>query len=97
MTPHPIEPLPLTMDALRRRTTVTLAETATVLGIGTSTAYRMAQAGELPTVRLGSRSWRVSAPALIALLEQANDPGLRLPPDMESEGPQPMSSDSRRK
>ncbi len=93
MTAHPIEPL--TMDALRRRTTITLAETATVLGIGTSTAYRMAQAGELPTVRLGSRSWRVSAPALIALLERADDPDL--PPKMESEGPPPMSRDSHGK
>jgi excisionase family DNA binding protein len=62
---------PLSMIDLRQRTTLTVTEAASVLGIGRSTAYRMAVTGDLPTVRLGRRSWRVSAPALVALLESS--------------------------
>ena len=35
--------------------TLTVEETAQVLGIGRSLAYRMVQGGELPTLRLGRR------------------------------------------
>ena len=35
--------------------TLTVEETAKVLGIGRSLAYRMAQDGEIPTLRLGRR------------------------------------------
>lgn len=66
---------PLSMLELRQRTTLTVSEAASVLGIGRSTAYRMASTGDLPTVRLGRRSWRVSAPALVALLEHGLDGG----------------------
>lgn len=74
-------PEPLTMTDLRQRTTLTVTEAAAVLGIGRSTAYRMALAGDLPTVRLGRRSWRVSAPALVALLEAAHDSDRDAAPD----------------
>jgi excisionase family DNA binding protein len=41
--------------------TVSLAEAARVIGIGTSTAYRMAEAGTfpIPILRIGSRMIRV--------------------------------------
>lgn len=34
---------------------VSLEETARILGIGRSSAYRLARTGEIPTVRLGKR------------------------------------------
>lgn len=38
-----------------RPATLTLSETATVLGISRSTAYELAKSGELPVLRLGRR------------------------------------------
>ena len=37
------------------RRTLTIPETATVLGIGRSAAYEAAHTGEIPTIRIGKR------------------------------------------
>ena len=47
--------------------TLTVKEVAEVLGIGRGLAYRMAQGGELPTLRLGRRLL-IPRPALNRLL-----------------------------
>jgi excisionase family DNA binding protein len=47
------EPLPL--STVRERATLNITEAAAFLGIAKSTAYRMAESGELPTVKVGSR------------------------------------------
>ncbi|MGH2904356.1 MAG: helix-turn-helix domain-containing protein [Solirubrobacteraceae bacterium] len=39
----------------RDRATLTVEETAPILGVGRSTAYVLARSGELPTLRLGRR------------------------------------------
>ena len=43
------------MQTGSEKETLTVKETAKVLGIGCSLAYRMAQAGEIPTLRLGRK------------------------------------------
>lgn len=43
------------MTDWRARTTLTIEEAAVVLKIGRSSAYVLARAGELPTLRLGRR------------------------------------------
>lgn len=48
---------------------------AKVLDISTSMAYRMMQAGQLPTVRMG-RSLRVPNRALARWIEERTKPGL---------------------
>lgn len=45
--------------------TISIDEAAVILGISRSLAYTMAQAGELPTIRLGVRTLRV--PTLLFL------------------------------
>lgn len=45
----------LTNSELRDRTTVTVVEAGTVLGLGREAAYRAAAAGQIPTIRLGRR------------------------------------------
>jgi excisionase family DNA binding protein len=57
----------LTLDDLRGRATITVAEAADVLTISRDSAYRAAQAGDLPTLRLGRRLL-VPVPKLLALL-----------------------------
>lgn len=39
----------------RTRATITVEEAAPILGIGRASAYKAAQAGELPTLRIGRR------------------------------------------
>lgn len=48
------------MDRLLLR----IDEAAKLLGLGRSKAYQMAASGELPTVKIGTRSTRVPAEAL---------------------------------
>lgn len=68
----------MTIDELRNRTTITLAEAAEVLSIGKGSAvYRAAQRGLIPgAVRLGGQ-WRVSVGPLLDYL------GLGVPGDGE--------------
>ena len=69
----------INLDALATRTTITVEEAASLLGIGRSAAYEAARRGQLPTRRLGRRLL-VPVPALLewlrapALQEQAMPP-----------------------
>lgn len=56
-----------TLDDIRCRPTISIAETAQVLHIGLNQTYAAARAGEIPILRLG-RTYRVPVPALLALL-----------------------------
>jgi len=51
----------------RKKTTLTVEEAASVLGLSRSAAYAAAKRGDLPTIRLGRR-YLVSAPVLLRLL-----------------------------
>jgi excisionase family DNA binding protein len=44
---------------LPQSATISIAEAAAVLGVSRSSAYRMAEAGDLPTITLGLRTRRV--------------------------------------
>lgn len=57
-----------TVADLRQRPTVTVAQAAAVLGIASSTAYRLASDGRLPSVRVGG-SVRIPSAHLLDLLE----------------------------
>ncbi len=57
-------------DVLAGRVTLTIVETATLLGIGRSSAYEAARRGELPSRRVGRRVI-VPVPELIAWLGSA--------------------------
>lgn len=57
------------LDEIRDRATLTVQETAELLGVGRSCAYDAVRRGDIPTVRLGRRLV-VPVPALIRLLEQ---------------------------
>lgn len=48
--------------------TVTVRQAAHILGISRSAAYRAAQSGFLPLIRLGPRRYMVSTAALARLL-----------------------------
>ena len=62
---HPIGAL--TLDDLDGRVTLTVEETALLLGVGRSVAYEAARRGELPSRRLGRRVV-VPVPALLVWL-----------------------------
>ena len=62
---HPIGAL--TLDDLDGRVTLTVEETALLLGVGRSVAYEAARRGELPARRLGRRVV-VPVPALLVWL-----------------------------
>lgn len=55
---------PLTLDRPAGRATITIEQTAQVLGLGRTAAYDAARRGELPTRRLGRRLL-VPVPALL--------------------------------
>lgn len=57
----------LDLDSVAKRTTITIEEAATLLGIGRTAAYEAARRGQLPTRRLGRRIF-VPVPALLAWL-----------------------------
>jgi len=53
---HHLEPVPPPRSASPpTRLTLSIAEAAELVGISRTTAYELAQSGELPTVRLGRR------------------------------------------
>lgn len=53
---HHLEPVPpLRSTSQSTRLTLSIAEAAELVGISRTTAYELAQSGELPTVRLGRR------------------------------------------
>lgn len=58
----------LRIDQLAGRATITIEQTAKLLGLGRTAAYDAARRGELPTRRLGRRLL-VPVPALLAWLE----------------------------
>lgn len=60
--------MPLRLDQLAGRATITVEQAAKLLGVGRTAAYEAARRGELPTRRLGRRLL-VPVPALIAWLE----------------------------
>ena len=62
---HPIGAV--TLDEMDGRVTLTIEETAKLLGIGRSAAYEAARRGELPSRRLGRRVV-VPVPALLSWL-----------------------------
>ncbi len=64
MAEHTTAPVPLTLDALDGRVTLTVEEAASLLGLGRSAAYEAARRGEIPTRRLGRRVL-VPVPALL--------------------------------
>lgn len=59
--------------AAEQRATVTVAEAASIIGIGRGLAYEMARTGRLPVVRLGRRIV-VPKARLDALLEGRDQP-----------------------
>lgn len=78
MTDHDKPRKPATLDDVRGLGTIpvhhaTKPDAADVLGVSRGLAFRMAQRGEIPTIRLGSRIV-VPVPALLALLGET--PGL---------------------
>ena len=61
------EATPSPLDALQGRATITIEQTAKLLGLGRTAAYDAARRGELPTRRLGRRLL-VPVPALLEWL-----------------------------
>ncbi len=58
---------PFSLDQLAGKATITVEQTAQVLGLGRTAAYEAARRGELPTRRLGRRLL-VPVPALLEWL-----------------------------
>ena len=46
---------PISLDSIKSRLTISVEETAQLLGIGRTAAYEAARRGELPTRRIGKR------------------------------------------
>jgi excisionase family DNA binding protein len=63
----------MTLEDLKGRATITVEESADVLGIARGTAYEAARTGQLPVLTLGRRRL-VPVPKLLALLGVAADP-----------------------
>ena len=57
----------LTLDDIRGRATITVPEAGRVFGLARDSAYRAAERGEIPTLRLGRRLL-VPVPKLLRLL-----------------------------
>lgn len=60
------------LESIASRTTITVEEAASLLGIGRSAAYDAARRGQLPTRRLGRRLL-VPVPAFLAWLGSSPD------------------------
>ena len=58
---------PFSVDQLAGKATITIEQTAQILGLGRTAAYDAARRGELPTRRLGRRLL-VPVPALLEWL-----------------------------
>lgn len=61
----------ITAQQLATRSTLTVEETALLLGIGRTAAYQAVQRGELPSVRIGRRCL-IPVPKLLTLLGAAD-------------------------
>ena len=61
------DPIAATRDVLEQRLTLTIEETAVVLGLGRTSAYEAARRGEIPSRRVGRRVI-VPVPALLEWL-----------------------------
>lgn len=61
----------ITMDDLRQMTALSVQQVAEVLNVSKSSVYRLVEDGQLPTLPT-MRTVRVSAPALVAILERAD-------------------------
>jgi excisionase family DNA binding protein len=57
----------ITLDELNHRVTLTIAETASLLGLGRTATYEAARRGQIPSRRLGRRLV-VPVPALLEWL-----------------------------
>ena len=62
----------ISLDSIASRSTITVEEAASLLGIGRSAAYDAARRGQLPTRRLGRRLL-VPVPAFLAWLGSTSD------------------------
>jgi len=62
---------PTPIDELKARPTLTVAETARVLGVGKNTAYEAIKRNELPSLKIGGRVL-VPTARLFALLEDGS-------------------------
>lgn len=78
MTVHAIRPAcglesrPTPLDSIRHLAVISVPEAGEVLGMSQSAAYRAAEAGQLPTLRLGRRLM-VPVPKLLAMLGATPD------------------------
>jgi len=61
---EPIRSLPVGLDDIETRLTLTVEEVASLLGLGRTAAYEAARRGEIPSRRLGRRVI-VPVPALL--------------------------------
>jgi excisionase family DNA binding protein len=83
----------LTLDDIRNCATITVPEAGQVLGLGRDSAYRAAERGELPTLKLGRRLL-VPVPKLLRLLgledsegEPVSSPIAPAPATLQAIGP----------
>jgi excisionase family DNA binding protein len=58
----------VTISDLRGRATISVAEAATVLGVGRRVMYAAVRSGQIPSLRIGARRIVVPVPALLAML-----------------------------
>lgn len=56
-----------TLDSVKDRATITVEEAGELLGLSRGAAYRAANSGQIPVLRLGRRLV-VSVPALLTML-----------------------------
>ena len=63
---------PITLDDLDDRVTLTIGETASLLGLGRTATYEAARRGQIPSRRLGRRLV-VPVPALLEWLSSGAD------------------------
>lgn len=64
----------LTLADLEGRATITVAEAASLLGIGLRQAYEAAARGSIPAIRIGERRILIPVAALLALLGGGDAP-----------------------
>lgn len=63
----------MTLDDLRHRATITIAECAELMGMGLRQCYEAAHAGRIPAIRIGERRLVVPVPALLRLLGETEE------------------------
>ena len=72
------ETVPLTVEELRRRHTITVAEYAATVGVSTDCVYEAASRGELDVLRVGRRIV-VPVATVLAALGYSRDGDARAP------------------